>query len=191
MIFVNRLLTVAGIIPHVLFLALAPSVTALEDTPRNRQAAAERYLHVAPPECMTNILIDAFRQKVPEKYRDRFNALMRKYLNMTAIRQAAKSALLSNFSADELQLCANFYSTSLGRSIFRKLSSLGNLTPDQLSGLASQFTAPEAEALKEFYSSPTGQSILSKSNSFWAEILPVVKDEMRKALVQVTRALQA
>jgi hypothetical protein len=94
---------------------------ALDDTPANRAAQADIYLQAVPPRSVLNDMTEKLAEKLPEDQRATFQALMTKNLDMTAVTDVMRSAMIKNFTADELQALADFYGSPIGKSAMAKM----------------------------------------------------------------------
>lgn len=90
------------------------------DTPGNRQAAAERYLAVAPMDSMLKDSIEKMAVNLPEDQRASFLDFMSKYVRMNVLERAAVSSMVRHFTVQELNALANFYGSPEGRSAMKK-----------------------------------------------------------------------
>jgi hypothetical protein len=100
---------------------LSSQIFAVEDTPENRAAQADRYLAVAPPKELMDNMVQRVSQNMPESSRGQFVDALTKNLNMEVITKAMKDALIKTFTADELSAFADFYGSPNGKSAMSKL----------------------------------------------------------------------
>lgn len=105
----------------IALLALASHCLALEDTPENRNAEAQRYLKATPPQEMMNDMTVNMAKNLPEAQRDGFIKLMTKNLDLAAVEKATKDAMVKHFTANELKGLADFYSSPEGKSAMKKM----------------------------------------------------------------------
>ncbi len=101
---------------------LAGSCLALDDTPANRSAEAERYIQVVPPREMFAEMAVTMAQAMPESQRGEFIELMTKNLDMEAVTDGMKESLVKVFTAEELRALADFYSSPAGKSAMKKMT---------------------------------------------------------------------
>lgn len=59
---------------------------------------------------------------------------------------------------------------------------MARLTPAMRASLIKQFTPDELAAMADFYGSPTGKSIMKKMGDYMADMMPVMQQEMTKAM---------
>lgn len=109
--------TLAGIFLLFLF---SPAL-ALEDTPENRYAQAERYLEAVPPAEMMADMADKVAKTLPIEMRADFKEVMTDTAARGEIADATRKALVKVFSADELKALADFYATPVAKSAMRKM----------------------------------------------------------------------
>ncbi len=112
-------------------LAAAPAL-ALEDTPANRAAEADHYLQASPPKALMSDMAQKMAVTLPEDQRPIFINLMTKNLDMNAVANLMRVALIKNFSADELKALADFYGSPVGQSATAKF---GNYMADAMGPL--------------------------------------------------------
>jgi hypothetical protein len=108
---------------------------ALDDTPENRTAQADNYLRAVPPQSLMNDLAEKVAATLPEDQRANYKALLTKNLDMNAVTNLMRSAMVKNFSADELKAIADFYSSAAGKSAMAKM---GNYMADAMPPLMAE-----------------------------------------------------
>ena len=118
----------------------------IADSPDNRQAAAARYLAVAPMERMMDDAIEKMADRLPSGQRETFVEIMTHYVRTDVIKRAAASSMVRHFTAGELN------------------------------------------ALADFYGSPEGRSAMTKFGAYMADVMPVIQQEMARALQQYKEA---
>lgn len=101
--------------------ALTTFAFALEDNVVNRQTQANRYLEANPPKAMAQALADQTATILPEAERKPYLEMLTKYLDISVINQAMHSALVKHFTADELEVLANFYSNPEAKTALVKM----------------------------------------------------------------------
>jgi len=92
----------------------------IPDTPGNRQAAAERYLAIAPMDSMMRDTIEKTSENFPEGQRKIFVEFMTKYVRINVLERAAVSSMVRHFTVRELNALADFYGSPEGRSVMNK-----------------------------------------------------------------------
>lgn len=123
--------------------------SALEDTPANREMEADHYLQVIPHLSVLRDMTEKVAATLPEDRQAMFRALMNKNLDMNAVTGAMRSAMVKNFTADELK------------------------------------------ALSDFYGSEVGKSAMSKMNSYMADAMAPLMDELKKAIALTEEQMKA
>lgn len=103
--------------------ALTNFAFALEDNVENRQQQATRYLEANPPKAIAQALADQTISTMPEAERQPYLEMLTKYLDVLVIRQAMNNALIKHFTANELEVLANFYSNPEAKSALVKMDS--------------------------------------------------------------------
>jgi hypothetical protein len=93
---------------------------ALEDTPENRAAQADRYFAAMPPENLVNDMVANMSSRMPEDRRGAFVELMTKHLDLAKVRSIMRDGMTKHFTADELSALADFYGSPLGKSATAK-----------------------------------------------------------------------
>lgn len=101
--------------------ALTTLAFALEDNIANRQTQAKRYLEANPPKAMAQALADQTVTMLPEAERKPYLEMLTKYLDVGTIHQAMQSALIKHFTANELEVLANFYSNPEAKTALSKM----------------------------------------------------------------------
>jgi hypothetical protein len=117
-----RLAAKLPIAASVLFLTAA-SALAIDDTPANREAQADNYLRVVPPQHMMSDMATKIAATLPENQRATFVSLMTKNLDINAVTDLMRASMVKNFSADELKALADFYGSPVGKSAMAKMGS--------------------------------------------------------------------
>jgi hypothetical protein len=108
-------------------LLLAPTAQAQQDTIGTRLAAAERYVDAADLGSLIEGILDQSIQQLPPEKQREAKASQQKILaniDMTKLRNIMVNAMVQTMNTDELTALANFYNTSTGKSILRKLPAL-------------------------------------------------------------------
>jgi hypothetical protein len=90
------------------------------DTPKNRQAAAERYFAVAPMDSMMKDTIEKTAENLPIEQRKAFIEFMTKHVRINVLELAAVSSMVRHFTVRELNALADFYGSPEGRSAMKK-----------------------------------------------------------------------
>src|SRR5215831_13338332 len=130
----------------ILFLTLASSVFAIDDTPENRAKEAEAYLKAVPAKELVDNLTEKMASSIPESQRDLFKSIMTKHLDLNALVDAQKAALVKVFTAGEIESMKNFYGSSDGKSVLKKMSSyMAELMPTVQSQLMKAGQAAKQE----------------------------------------------
>ncbi len=104
----------------VLLLSLGSSyvlASDIPDTPGNRQAAAERYLVVAPMDSMMKDTIEKNSDNLPVEQRKAYVNFMTKYIRINVLERAAMSSMVRHFTVRELNALADFYGSPEGRAV--------------------------------------------------------------------------
>ena len=110
-------------------LTFAVPALALEDTPENRAVQADNYLRVVPAQSLMNDMAEKIAVTLPENQRPIFITLMTKNLDMNAVANLMRAAMIKNFTADELKAIADFYGSPIGKSAMTKY---GNYMADAM-----------------------------------------------------------
>ena len=118
------------------------------DTQANRQAAAERYLAVAPMAGIMNDTIEKTSVNLPEEQREAYIEFMTEYVRIPVLEEAA------------------------------------------LASMVRHFTVRELNALADFYGSPEGRSAMKKFGAYMADVVPVIQQEILRAMQQYNDAHQ-
>jgi hypothetical protein len=111
-------------------LCTCTTVLAIEDTPENRAAQAERYLEAAPLQDIYADMAEQMARNVPQDERAQFKAVLTKHLDIPAITKATKEALVKHFTAPELKALADFFGSEMGKSALKKYGAfMAEVTP--------------------------------------------------------------
>lgn len=131
----------------LVFAALTGSVLALDDTPENRAKEADAYLQVVPAKELVDNMTEKLASTVPAAQRDIFKSMMTKHLDLSALVDAEKAALVKVFTAGEIEAMKNFYGSPDGKSVLKKMSAyMGEIMPTIQSQLMKAAQAAEQEA---------------------------------------------
>jgi len=130
----------------ILFLTLTSSVFAIDDTPENRAKEAEAYLKAVPAKELVDNLTEKMASSIPESQRDLFKSIMTKHLDLNALVDAQKAALVKVFTAGEIESMKNFYGSSDGKSVLKKMGSyMAEIMPTVQSQIMKAAQAAEQE----------------------------------------------
>jgi len=99
---------------------VANTAVAMPDTVENRIQEADRYLLVTPPKEMIRDLAEQSALNLPPEKRDKFKSLLTTHLDMDALTNLMKDAMVKHFTADELAALADFYGSTNGKSAMKK-----------------------------------------------------------------------
>lgn len=106
----------------LLFLGFAGSCfAAIEDTPANRMAEAERFMQAFALEQALPGIVTHLAKTIPEGQRPQFLALA-KNLDASAINDAMQENMVQLFTADELHALVDFQQSPTGKSAMRKMA---------------------------------------------------------------------
>jgi hypothetical protein len=114
---------------------------ALDDTQANRAAQADYYLSVVPPQALLNDMTEKISATLPQDQRSLFKTLMTKNLDVNAVTNLMRTAMIKNFSADELKALADFYGSPVGKSAMAKM---GNYMADAMTPLMVELAKAKA-----------------------------------------------
>ncbi len=136
--------------PHaVLWIALAlgmRAAQAMEDTPANREAQADRYLNATPPAEMFKDMAEQMSREMSPAQRQLFVDLMTKHLDIGSVTQIMKASLVRSFTADELKALADFYGSAVGKSAMKKM---GVYMADVMPGIQGEMAKAQQKAAQE------------------------------------------
>lgn len=94
---------------------------ALDDTPENRDAQADRYLKIMPVKELIADTAPLYAKTLPESQRQGYCDLLTKHFDSAAVEQAMKKALVKTFTAEELKALSDFYGSPIGKSAMKKM----------------------------------------------------------------------
>jgi hypothetical protein len=100
-------------------LLLCAIAWAIDDTPANRGAQADRYLAAMPAKQLLSDMAAQVPKSVPAQQRDVILDLF-KHIDAPSLEKAMKEALNKRFTADELKALADLCGTPAGKSAMRK-----------------------------------------------------------------------
>ena len=130
----------------ILFLALTSSAVAIDDTPENRVKEAEAYLQAVPAKELVDSVTEKMASSIPEGQRDLFKSMMTKHLDVNALVDAEKAALVKVFTAGEIESMKNFYGSIDGKSVLKKMGSyMAEIMPTVQSQIMKAAQAAEQE----------------------------------------------
>jgi hypothetical protein len=93
---------------------------AADDTPQTRALEADRYLTASPPAELLATLVTQMAKSMPSAQRQAFVDTMSKNLDMAALTAAMKTAMVKDFTAEELKALADFYASPVAKSAMSK-----------------------------------------------------------------------
>jgi hypothetical protein len=133
------------IVAPIVVLMGAPAL-ALDDTPANRTAQADNYIRAVPPQSLMKDMATKIAATMPENQRATFVTLMTKNLDIGALTELMRTAMIKNFSADELKALADFYGSAVGQSAMAKM---GNYMADATPGLITEMRKAQALTVQQ------------------------------------------
>ena len=119
---------------------------AQNDSTADREREADRYLKATPPREMFEDLAEQMAKNLPATEREKFKALLVKHLDIPALTQALKNAMVKNFSAQELKALADFYGSAVGKSAMKKF---GTYMADVMPDIQAEMIKAQAKANRE------------------------------------------
>lgn len=138
---------------------------ALEDNVENRQSQAKRYLEANPPKTMAQELADQTVSLLPEAERKPYLDMLTKHLDVAVISQSMDAALVKYFTANELEVLANFYSNPDAKAAMAKMDLY---TAEILPVLQAEMLKAQQKA----FNSKSNQSKTTESSSSQLVKLP-------------------
>jgi len=110
---------------------------ALDDTPANRATQADYYLTMVPPQALLSDMTEKISATLPPELRQQFKAQMGKNLDINAVTSLMRSAMIKNFSADEMKALGDFYGSAVGKSAMAKMGNyMADAMPQMMAELA-------------------------------------------------------
>lgn len=101
-----------------------------DDDAAARAAAADRYFAAVPMKSMLDDIVQELSMQVPPERRDAFVAGMQGSLRADRLEQIARDAVISTFTAEEINGLAQFYESGVGKSVLRKFGVyMGQIMP--------------------------------------------------------------
>lgn len=119
------------LVPALFLLSALPAV-AIEDTPENRMAEANRYIEVSRLETLMADVSNKLAETLPPEKRAMFVSMMTKHLDMVRLTAATKQAMVQTFTADELHALADFQNSPVGKSAMSKMGNYMSLLMPQM-----------------------------------------------------------
>jgi hypothetical protein len=104
-----------------LALTCASRAFAADDTPQSRSQEADRYLAATPPAELLGSLVTQMAKNVPADQRQAFIDTMSKNFDMVALTQSMKTAMVKDFTTEELKALADFYGSPVAKSAMGKI----------------------------------------------------------------------
>ena len=109
------------ILTIILFCSFIFSATALEDSAKNREYHAKRYMTAMSTEGMLQDFVENMSMNVPPEAREGFRAAILSYMDISEIYKTSHSLLVKYFTAAELESLADYYSSPLAQSAHKKM----------------------------------------------------------------------
>lgn len=97
------------------------ALLAIEDTPENRAKQADRYIAVSSPKDLMADVAEQVSKSAPPEQAQQIRELLTKDVDMDKLTKAMRSAMIKNFTADELSALADFYGSPVGKSAMKKI----------------------------------------------------------------------
>lgn len=132
-----------SVLAVVLWVSVA---VALEDSPANREAQADRYLKATPPAEMFKDLADQMSRQMPPEQRKLFVDLMTRHLDIESVTKVMKASLVKHFTAEELSALADFYGSAVGKAAMKKM---GVYMADVMPGIQVEMARAQQRAAQE------------------------------------------
>lgn len=101
-------------------LLLATNAFCMDNSLSNREAQAQRYLETTPPKALFEDMAEKVSLNLPPSERQVFKDLLTKHLDIDSLIRTMKTALINNFTAEELSALADFYGSNVGKSAMTK-----------------------------------------------------------------------
>ncbi|MEO0365464.1 MAG: DUF2059 domain-containing protein [Pseudomonadota bacterium] len=95
---------------------------AIDDTPENRAAQAERLMAATPPEEIMEDMIENFTVNLKPADRDDFRRLMTEFFNLDLLKRTMRESMIRNFTADEMAAISALYETPVGKSAMENMA---------------------------------------------------------------------
>ena len=86
-------------------------------------------MQAVPPQSLLNDMTEKIAATLPADQRDSFKTLMNKNLDMNVLTNVMRTAMIKNFTADELKALGDFYGSPVGKSAMAKM---GNYMADAM-----------------------------------------------------------
>lgn len=99
---------------------LTTTMFAVDNTEANRIKAADRYLRATPISEMMSDMVTQMGKGQPADKQFWIKNIFDNYLDYQAIEKIMKDSMVNNFSADEIDALADFYSSPNGKSVMKK-----------------------------------------------------------------------
>lgn len=128
------------------FLFVASCAFAMVDSPENREKEAKRYLQATPPKAMFEDMAEKVAYNLPPEKREEFKSLLTRHLDIEALTELMTTAMVNNFTADELGALADFYGSEVGKSSVAKF---GAYMADVMPGLQAEMIKAQTKANRE------------------------------------------
>jgi len=112
--------TLPAVLVAACLLCLPAITAAIEDSPGARAAQADRYLKAMPPREVFDDLAKQMSQNMPPEQAELFRKVMTEQLELSALENAMRAAMIKHFTANELSALADFYGSEVGRSAMSK-----------------------------------------------------------------------
>jgi hypothetical protein len=119
---------------------------AIDDSPMARAMQADRYLKAMPPKEMFEDLATQMSQNMPPEQAKKFQDVMTKQLDLTALQKAMRDAMIKHFTAAELSALADFYGSDVGKSA---MAQFGPYMLDLMPAMQAQILKVQARMEKE------------------------------------------
>ena len=117
-----------------------------QDSTTDREREADRYLKSTPPRELFADMAEQMSKNLAVSERVKFKELLLKHLDIPALTRSMKSAMVKNFTAQELKALADFYGSPVGKSAMKKF---GSYMADVMPDIQAEMMKAQAKANRE------------------------------------------
>ncbi len=105
----------------ILLISCSSAPVPIPDTDVNRLAMLEEYYQAVPPEDLYNDIFSNLANNLPEGERDKFIKQMKTILPLQTLTDLTTESMMKHFTANEIRAMTEFYSTTEGKSVMKKM----------------------------------------------------------------------
>ena len=139
-------IAILAVLPLLFSQNIISTEISLENTLKNREAQAERYLEVNSAREIFQDIAKRTQNALPESERESFLDMLTKHLDLEVLNDTMSQSLIKHFTAKEIAVLADFYSQPEAKSAMGKM---GTYMADVMPVVQMEMIKAQQKALQE------------------------------------------